>query len=160
MIVLGIDPGQVTGWCTYDTDTRRVVAAGKFDGYDVQGCHGIADVVVIERPKGQGPTFPQVVEAGIAFGYLLRWAETKWPRVHWLFRYDVKRILREATLGEVTPTNDASVWAALKLLHGEGCDKKPTKKNPEGGAIGRVSSHERAALAVAVAWALREGVTC
>jgi hypothetical protein len=158
MIVLGIDPGKTTGWATYCTDDRRVLAAGTFPDWQVDIPSMHVNAVVIERPKGQGPTFPDVVEAGIAFGWLLRWAEQKWSRLAWLYRYDVKRILRDATLGEVNPTNDATVWAALKLLHGEGCDRKPSKKCPEGGAIGRDKSHERAALAVAVACAHREGV--
>ena len=163
MIVLGIDPGLTTGWAAYDTESRRVTAAGQFPEWnsDIAGNVRV-DAVALERPRGQGPTYPQVVEAGIVFGELHRWARGKWPRCGWLYRYDVKRILTDATFGEIRVVNDKTCWQALKLLHGgDGSDKKSTKKSPQGGPIGGVSSHERAALAVAYAWSIREGlVTC
>jgi hypothetical protein len=76
-------------------------------------------------------------------------------------RIEVKKILSAATHGEIIVRNDSTAWAALKLLHGDGCDKKPRRKKGQivdpGGCIGNVKSHERAALAVAVAWWLKSG---
>jgi predicted secreted protein len=66
-----------------------------------------------------------------------------------LTRREVKLALSEATQRDVVVTDDATAWAALKLLHGDLCDKK-------GGALHGVKAHERAALAVAVAFALRQ----
>jgi hypothetical protein len=163
MIVLGIDPGTVTGWCVYDSVARRAIAGGEFPEHlaDFGDYNGRVDVVVIERPKGQGPTRPDVVECGITFGRLMQWACGKWPVVHELLRYEIKSILSKATLGEVAVRTDATAWAALKLIHGEGSDRKAkTRKGVEvspPGAIGVLAgSHQRAALAVAVAWVLRD----
>ena len=159
MRILGLDPGTKTGWCVYDTDTRSAVAGGEFPEWRQDIDTGRVDAVVLERPRGQGPTFPQVVEAGIVFGYLLRWAEQKWSVVDWLYRLDVKRALRDATMGEITPHNDTTVWAALKMLHGgHECDRKASKKLGPAGPLGNISSHARAACAVAYAWwRLKEG---
>lgn len=162
MIVLGLDPGATTGWCVYDSEQRRAIAGGEFPEHlaDFGDYNGRVDVVVIERPKGQGPTLPQMVECGITFGRLMQWACGKWPNVHELLRYEIKSLLGKATLGEVTVRTDATAWAALKLLHGDGCDAKArTRKGAEvspPGAIGVLKgSHQRAALAVAVAWAIK-----
>lgn len=164
MLVLGVDPGKKTGWCSYDTEHRWAVAAGEFPNWEIDIGDRCAnpDAVVLERPKGQGPTFPDVVEAGIAFGWLLRWFEARLPNVHWIYRYDVKSALRDATLGEVLPTNDRGVWAALKMLHGgDNADRVASKKNPLAGPLakcranGKLTTDTQAALAVAVAWDLR-----
>lgn len=153
MRVLGIDPGMTTGWCLYDASERRVVAAGNFREAipDVNMPEHGYDTVVIERPKGYGPTRPQLVECGIVAGDLFRRIADTVPyrEPEWMLRLDVCKALSEATHGEVRVRNDATAWAALKLLHGENCDKK-------GGALYGVKSHARAALAVSVAWALRQ----
>lgn len=162
-MILAIDPGATSGWCVYDTAMRRAVASGQFTEHhhDFSAYQGRITDVVIERPKGQGPTRPQMVDCGITFGRLMQWASCKWPpsRVHELLRYEVKSILSAATHGEVHVRNDATAWAALVLLHGEGSGTKPRSRKGQvidpGGSIGIVKSHERAALAVAVAWALR-----
>lgn len=153
MILLGIDPGAKTGWVTYDTETRRVVESGTSAGIDVVAEADTTDVelVVIERPRGYGPTYPQVVECGYVCGYVVASLTAEGHDVCELVRHDVTKILSDATRGAVRVKNDATAWAALVLLHGDGCDKK-------GGALHGVRAHERAALAVAVAWALREEV--
>lgn len=167
MLILGVDPGAVTGWAVYESADRRVIASGQFNEHQIsKQCKDwifslTVDAVVIERPKGQGPTRPQLVECGITFGRLAAYLESKFGerRVYEMLRYEVKSSLSAATHGEVNARNDASVWAALLLLHGgEDAGRKATKKNPVPGAIGLAKSHERAAVAVAVAWAIREGV--
>lgn len=162
-IILGIDPGTTTGWCIYDEDKQTAIAAGQFDEHhtDFANYTGLVTDVVIERPKGQGPTRPQVVECGITFGRIIEWASRKWhpTHVHEMLRYDIKSILSSATHGEIHVKNDATAWAALVLLHGDGSGVKPRSRKGEvvdvGGCIGIVKSHERAALAAAVAWSLK-----
>lgn len=151
MNILAIDPGSKTGWCLYDADARRVTSAGTSEDVEVVSempSDGV-DFIVIERPKGYGPTRPQLVDCGYVCGYIVAAIEcVSLHGVEQLTRLDVCKTLTEATHGEVRVRNDATAWAALKLLHGEGCDKK-------GGALHGVRAHERAALALAVAWSLR-----
>ena len=165
MIVLGIDPGATTGWCVYDSESRRAVAGGEFPAHFTcfDGYQGHVDHVVIEEPVGQGPTRPEMVECGKTFGRLMAWAEGKYPpdRVHALVRYRIKSILGQATLGEVLVRNDSTAWAALKLIHGQGSDKKAKRKKgvelEQAGAIGcLVGGHSKAALAAAVAWTIQQ----
>lgn len=157
MKILAVDPGATTGWCVYDTEARRVLAAGQFRGDEVteelqRECIK-ADRVVLERPVAHGPTRPQVVDCAWIAGRL---AERLCAEP--LTRREVKLALTAATQRDVVVVDDATAWAALVLLHGEGSDAKPvTRKGVEvspGGALGRVTSHERAAVALAVAWAL------
>lgn len=157
MKILGIDPGATTGWCVYDTEARRVLAAGQFRGEEVTDelhrARSNADRVVLERPVAHGPTRPQVVDCAWIAGRLAErlCAET-------LTRREVKLALTAATQRDVVVTDDATAWAALVLLHGEGSDAKPTMRKgvevASGGALGRVTAHERAAVALAVAWEL------
>lgn len=146
MILLGIDPGKATGWTLYDSTARRVITAGQFPEHlrtpDFTKAETIANIIVIERPVAHGPTRPQVVECAWIAGRLRQAVGAEE-----LTRLQIKQALTTATHGEVVVRNDATAWAALKLLHGEGCDKR-------GGALHGVKAHERAALAVAVAWAL------
>ena len=151
MKLLGVDPGATTGWCLYDEVARRVVAAGQFPSHEVNlpvEAFG-ADIVVIERPVAHGPTRPAVVECAYTAGRLFEAMLRDWEDgVHELTRREVKLALTAATQRDVVVTDDATAWAALKLLHGgEGCDKK-------GMALHGVKAHERAALAVVVAWKL------
>jgi hypothetical protein len=85
---------------------------------------------------------------GRIVGELVHWGRGP---VHELTRREVKRILTAATQRDVVVTDDASAWAALRLLHGDGCDKK-------GGALHGVRAHARAALAVCVAFHLQESM--
>ena len=160
-IVLGIDPGSVTGWARYCTETKSVLSAGQFPEWlcNWQGEFAQCDRIVIERPRVYHGSPPAVGETCVIAGILwhkLLVLSLQTPQ--WMLRHDVKKTLTEATMGEIGVRNDATAWAALKLLHGgEDSAVKPTKKR-QGGPIGGVSSHERAALAVAYAWAIREGV--
>ncbi len=164
MMVLGIDPGMTTGWVSYDARERQVVRAGQFRGHE----HDIpeaalwdADAIVIERPVAHGATRPQVVECAFVAGHLCGQIG-ELDVVHELTRREVCKILTDACSlpTEDRVRSDATAWAALKLLHGDGCDQRPRVKGgvviDPGGCIGMVRSHERAALAVAVAWHLRQ----
>jgi hypothetical protein len=155
-IVLGIDPGATTGWCAYDATARRTLASGQFPGHEVSAAAtlaiGDADCVVIERPKGYGPTRPPVVDCAWVAGRLFeRVQRNNIDTTHELTRIDVKNALRDATHGEVSVKTDAGVWAALLLLHGGDDAAK------KGGPLHGVKSHERAALAVAVAFWITQG---
>lgn len=155
MLILGIDPGACTGWCLYDSEAKRVVSCGTFRGaeysIDMFQAKGGADALVIEKPVAYGPTRPEVVECAFVAGLLCQRFECEC-----MTRREVKQLLTDATNRDVRVVDDASAWAALVLLHGEGSDQKPSKKR-EGGCIGRVTSHERAALALVVAWAIANG---
>ena len=166
-LLCGIDPGEKTGWCLYDPDARRVVractmpVAAQPPMEFFYGCPAPTRQInfSIERPKGYGVTFPDVVECGITYGML--WERLAVHPCEWIYRRDVCRILSDATNGEVRVRNDSTAWAALCLLHGDGADKKPkTKKGvvvEPGGPLAGVRSHERAALAVAVACYIKKG---
>lgn len=146
-LILGIDPGTTTGWCLYDTATRRALRSGQFSeslrSPDFTMAEHEATCIVIEKPVAHGPTRPQVVECAWIAGRLA--AHTM---AQALTRREIKQALTEATQRDVVVTTDATAWAALKLLHGYGCDRK-------GGALWGVKAHERAALAVCVAWGLK-----
>jgi hypothetical protein len=150
MRILGIDPGVTSGWCLYDDATRRVLDRGQFAGHTLQDVPCLAPTaVVIERPQGYGVTRPQMVDCGYVTGRIVEaMVRLRGQGVLELTRREVKLALSEATQRDVVVTDDATAWAALKLLHGDLCDKK-------GGALHGVKAHERAALAVAVAFALR-----
>lgn len=162
MILLGIDPGATTGWCAYDTDRRVAIAAGEFREHSMDGVHlPDWDVCIQERPKGYGATRPDVVDAAYVAGRIAEKVSLSDEYAE-LTRHEVCKLLSDATHGEVRVKNNATAWAALVLLHGDGSDAKPRRKKGKivspGGAIGEVHGHARAALAVAVAWWLmREG---
>jgi hypothetical protein len=152
--VLGIDPGATTGWCCYDTHTRRVVARGLYEGHDtvvLQPSGSVATVAVLERLVPHGASYPQVVESAYVAG---RIAGELRPaiQVHEMTRAEVRRILQEATHGSVKVKDDKSVRAAVVLLHGG------DSATEAGGCLHGVTSHVWAALAVAVAWTLRREV--
>ena len=164
--LLGVDPGQKTGWCVYDTDARRVVDSGHFDENHIPDPqpeswkHVLA--VAIERPKGYGPTYPQVVDCAYVCGRLVECLHFVLSvPVQERLRREVYKALGAGLNGEIRIRNDATVWAALKLLHGgEGCDQKAKASDKKGlggrvpGPLAGVTSHARQALAVAVAVAL------
>lgn len=152
MRILGIDPGVTSGWCVYDASAKRVSARGQFAGHELDVPHSTLstlDVVVVERPQGYGHTRPTMVDCGYVTGRLVERVTRLAHRVVELTRREIKLRLSAATQRDVVVVDDATCWAALKLLHGEGCDKK-------GGALHCVKAHERAALAVAVAWMLAD----
>ena len=157
MRILGIDPGAKTGWCVYDNDHKRVLGSGEFqEFYAHSACPPVVEhlrritnfnYAVVERLVPHGASYPQVVEAAYVAGRLVE-RVSKWSDVVVeLARHEIRGRLQAATHGAVRVKNDATVWAALKLLHGDGCDKK-------GGSLYGVKSHARAALAAAVAFTL------
>lgn len=163
MRILGIDPGATTGWCVYDSDSRTVVECGTFEGADflkIPGRHYDKVHAVLERPVAQGATRPQVVECAWIAGMLFRDCQSLVgsPKSYTITRLQVRQLLTQATYGTIRVVNDATAWAALVQMHGEGSDKKPRRKKgvvvEKGGPLGEVSSHARAALAAAVAWLL------
>ena len=153
-IILGIDPGATTGWCLYDSDARCVLEAGEFvdgdaNGFDIDAAVIYrAECAVLERPKGYGPTRPQMVECGIMFGDLRHRLRLMRP-VREMLRLEVCQTLTLALHGVLRVRNDATAWAALLELHGG------TDAVKKGGPLHGVKSHSRAALAVAVAFSLR-----
>lgn len=152
MNILGIDPGATTGWCVYCTKRRSVVAHGFYEGQDtviLMPGASVAEVAVVERLVPHGASYPQVVESAYVAGHIageLRPA----IRVHELKRSDVRRILQEATHGAVKVKDDKSVRAAVVLLHGG------DSATEAGGCLDGVTRHVWAALAVAIAWHLRQ----
>lgn len=155
MRILGIDPGKTTGWCLYQANLGSgsfegfVFESGSFEGYGDQPLSKWgADVIVLERPVVYHGSPPAVGDACYCAGYLACLAHQAEADYAELTRLEVKKALSEATHREIVCRDDATVWAALKLLHGgEGAGKK-------GGPLYGVKSHARAALAVAVAFVL------
>lgn len=162
--ILGIDPGATTGWVVYAVDSKAVIDQGEFPGADcsqemltyLENC----GYVVLERPRGQGPTRPQVVECGIVFGMLYQRALMHPGTRHdlevtWLYRLDVCKRLTAALHGTISVRNDSTAWAALVALHGDRSDFRGRKKKgayiEQPGPIGICTGHARAALATAVA---------
>lgn len=156
MNILAIDPGaEESGWCLYDTSARRVVASGRFKTYKIPCDLPVEDArrVVIERPKAYFRSPPAITDCGYVCGRIVERLLQDMPEgqtVDEIERYTVRRVLQEETHGVIAVKGNPQVWHALKLLHGgDGCDKK-------GGPLHGVHSHERAALAVAVAFDLRQ----
>ncbi len=157
--VLGVDPGATTGWVLYDRVDRMVIESGEFR--DVLLSPEIAKVipeagqVVLERPRGQGSTRPQVVECGITFGRLFEMMRALNWETHWLYRLTVCQRLTFALHGTIVVRNDSTAWAALVALHGPNSDSRGKVKKGQfvepAGAIGRLGPHAKAALATAVA---------
>lgn len=162
--VLGIDPGATVGWCVYSTVERRAIASGEFQGDDlpddVAEQARLCSLIVIESLHDpHANIYPATVRSAITQGHIERQLHT-YER---MTRHDVKRVLTAAVLREPVVTDDATAWKAVVRLHGEGCDAKPRKKKgvviSPGGALGAVTGHARAALAVAVAFTLRQSQT-
>lgn len=166
MRILAIDPGATTGWVVYhDAYVGRFVdACGEFRGDDmlqaVPGPWWNVDAAVIERPVAHGATRPQVVDCAWIAGCLWRdlWSMVGRERCHQITRLEVRQVLTAAVHKVVSVRDDKTAWAALTLIHGDGCDRKPKKRKgavvEEGGCIGLATGHARAALAAAVAWRL------
>lgn len=178
MRILGIDPGDTTGWATYNTETRSVEAAGQWEEcirQDAANCVpwnldiNRLDIAVVERPRAYGVARPIMVEISIVCGAILgqlraRYATESLLRKSARGRRDsVCDILSDAS-GCVTVTDDATAWAAVCELHG-GADaaRKAKRKNKSevapAGPLGiAAGSHQKAAVCVAVAWAIKEGI--
>lgn len=166
-MILGLDPGETSGWCLYDEVGRRAVGSGIFETYHIPpeidglipphaagcdmgddcSCSAADHIAVVERPKGYGKTFPQVVDCGYVCGRLVERIGRSMA-VEELLRVDVRKALSVATHGTIVAINDATTWQAILQLHG---GEQAAKK---GGPLHGVRSHARAALACAVAYSL------
>ncbi len=155
MRVLGVDPGMTTGWVIWDDEARRVIDSGEFPEHHIpEDMTRDWDVVVVERPIGQGATRPTMVDCGITSGIIWERLRTLQLSFHdpespiWITRHEVKKRLTRATLKEPTVVNDTTCRQAMRTLFGEDAFKKG---KPLYGVTG---SHRLAALAVAVAYTL------
>ena len=164
MTIIAVDPGATSGWVEYAEQKRQVVACGIFPRHHMppellDRVRWLRSPVVfesLEEPRGN--IYPPVVVAAIDEGRMreiVLAATGIEPQC--ISRHDVKRTLSLAVHGEPVVKDDKTAWQALVALHGPGSDQKRTKDRQEG-CIGLVTGHERAALAVAVAWAIRQGV--
>ena len=178
MIVIGIDPGVTIGLCVYDTETRRAVWSGQFtDLHDAMSQVSYldtsmnCDAIGIERARIYGAGGASVANTIEQVGWLLASLGASLPDssaaivhcggdVHTLERRAVVSAL-SAAVGQ-SVKGDAGVWQALCTLH-PGAAQRPVAAKPatrqkpavdavEAGPLYGVSSHARAALAVA--WTL------
>lgn len=167
-LLCGVDPGEKTGWCLYDPNGKRVIEAGMTERYELSARMEIAvhdaEIVVIESMiEPRAGIYPQTVKSAIYEGRLHERIVNRRgiDDIELLSRHDAKLILTDATLNEVRAVDDKNVWRALCLLHGDGADRKAKVKKgvvvEPGGPLAGVRSHERAALAVAVAAFLKKG---
>lgn len=169
--ILAIDPGKTSGWVHYDLKSRSPIGYGNFEGHQyppfVADDAKWADHVVFEgMERVHAGIYPDTVTAAYHLGRMVERMSLALGRpVVEMDRHIVKQILTDATLGSVRVKNDTTAWAAMILMHGEGCDAKGRKGNAkkgiaavEPGILAGVSGHARAALAVAVAFAIREGL--
>lgn len=153
MMILGIDPGtDQSGWCDYDSDTRRVVDCG-VDRNDqiIKCCHGpeCEDVhLVIEMVQSYGsrtlgrPLF----ETCVWIGRFMEAAEGNFASINRIHRGECCLHL----CGK-RQSKDSYMHEALRDKLGE----KGTKKAP--GPLFGIRSHAWQALAVAVTWVETQG---
>ena len=164
MLILAIDPGASTGWCLYDTEGKRVVDCGTFERWhcadmaNAIGRNRVEYVVIESVVPARGGIYPQTVEAALIQGHLEEFIECRLVnQPQRMTRGDIRKTLSAAVHRDPVVVNDKTAWQALTILHGDGSDRRTTKKGGPGGCIGDVMSHERAALAAAVAWAIANG---
>lgn len=162
--ILGIDPGAKTGWCTYDSERRCVNDSGWFETTLVswQGEITECDVIVIEKPRVFPGSPPNMGDACINSGILWHKLLTLFGRAPlWLTMNEIRSRLSRATHGEINARNNATVTAALRIVHGDDSDKRPKIKKgkviEEGGPIYVRNNHERDALAAA--WACAQDLS-
>jgi hypothetical protein len=178
MKILGIDPGATIGLCVYDTQAKRAVFAWQYTSlqdamagiYHAREFEG-ADAIGIERARIYGAGGASVANTIEQVGWLLASLGASLPDssaaivrcgadVHTLERRAVVSALTAAVGQSVK--GDAGVWQALCTLH-PGAAQRPVAAKPatrskpavdavEAGPLFGVSSHARAALAVA--WTL------
>jgi hypothetical protein len=176
--ILGIDPGATIGLCVYDTETRRVVCSEQYTDLIramsqvayLDDVHNV-DAIGIERARIYGAGGASVANTIEQVGWLLASLGASLPDssaaivrcggdVHTLERRAVVSALSTAVGQSVK--GDAGVWQALCTLH-PGAAQRPVAAKPatrtkpsvdavEAGPLFGVSSHARAALAVA--WTL------
>lgn len=179
MKILGIDPGNTIGLCVYDTEAKRAVWAGQYATpqeamNEVRSAcrrHDPIGAIGIERARIYGAGGRTVANTIEQVGWLLASLGASLPDgkdaicdcggdVFTLERRAVVSALGAAVGQSVK--GDAGVWQALCTLH-PGAAQRPvaaklaTRTKPavdavEAGPLFGVSSHARAALAVA--WTL------
>ena len=180
MIVIGIDPGNTIGLCVYDTEAKRSLFAGQYTTPEMalNAIEGVkywgleADAIGIERARIYGAGGASVANTIEQVGWLLASLGAHLPDgkdaiqecgariIYTLERRAVVSALSDAVGQSVK--GDAGVWQALCTLH-PGAAQRPVAGKPatrtkpavdavEAGPLYGVSSHARAALAVA--WTL------
>ena len=175
MIVIGIDPGATIGVCVYDTTAGNVLASlTTRDPQEAVGWVKLGvdhDAIGIERARIYGAGGASVANTIEQVGWLLSALRARLPTsgdaiqlcgndVYTLERRAVVKAL-SVEMGE-SVKGDAGVWAALCRLHPDAMRRPVAAKDAtrtraavdavEAGPLYGVSSHARAALAVA--WAL------
>lgn len=178
MIVIGIDPGATIGLCVYDTTAGRVLFSAQHRDPAEAVDHAMhltvvhkAQAIGIERARIYGAGGASVANTIEQVGWLLGRFQASLPagseaiqQCDWL-RWTVERraVVKalSAEMGE-SVKGDAGVWQALCRLHPDAVRRpvaakpatrtKPAVEAVEAGPLFGVSSHARAALAVA--WAL------
>jgi len=174
-IIIGIDPGATIGLCVYDTTAGQALASlTTRDPVEAVGWVKLGadhDAIGIERARIYGAGGASVANTIEQVGWLLASLGASLPDssaaivrcgadVHTLERRAVVSTL-SAAVGQ-SVKGDAGVWQALCTLH-PGAAQRPVAAKPatrtkpaveavEAGPLYGVSSHARAALAVA--WAL------
>ena len=178
MKILGIDPGNTIGLCVYDTEARRAVFAAQHTDLHEAMSHAAhlddvwkCDAIGIERARIYGAGGASVANTIEQVGWLLASLGASLPDSSAAIGYcggDVHTLERRAVVSALTEAvgqsvkGDAGVWQALCTLH-PGAAQRPVAAKPatrtkpavdavEAGPLYGVSSHARAALAVA--WAL------
>lgn len=179
MIVIGIDPGATIGLCVYDTTAGKAMYSGQYRNLlevthyvgAVRQAH-VVRAIGIERARIYGAGGASVANTIEQVGWLLASLGAGLPPgteaiqecgarlVYTLERRAVVKAL-STEMGE-SVKGDAGVWQALCRVHPDAV-RRPVVGKPatrtraavdavEAGPLFGVSSHARAALAVA--WAL------
>ena len=179
MVIIGIDPGATIGLCVYDTAAGRALYSGQYRdpvaAIDKASCMQRwdykIDAIGIERARIYGAGGASVANTIEQVGWFLGRYGVLPPAssdaiqccggtVYTLERRAVVKAL-STEMGQ-SVQGDAGVWAALCRLHPDAMRRpvaakpatrtKPAVDAVEAGPLYGVSSHARAALAVA--WAL------
>jgi hypothetical protein len=178
VIVIGIDPGATIGVAVYDTAAGRVLYSAQYrDPLQVTHYVGavrqthVVGAIGIERARIYGAGGASVANTIEQVGWLLASLGASLPDSSAAIVHcggDVHTLERRAVVSALTAAvgqsvkGDAGVWQALCTLHPGGgqrpvAGKPATRTRPavdavEAGPLFGVSSHARAALAVA--WTL------
>ena len=153
MIILGIDPGQTIGWCTYDPAAQRVLDAGQYNAgnaYELEELtevlHTFPGMVAIERPriyaKGGNDIADTIEQCGWMLGVLGKPPGTS-PTVAYpcgvlAFGADVYLLERRVVLAALSQcigqavVGDSNVWRALCSFHG--VDPRAKREKPRASA--------------------------
>lgn len=148
MKILALDPGtEKTGWVIWD-------GAGVFD----KGTEENPEILALIAQTACDRNLKCVIEQMSCYG--ARVGRETFEAIHWSGRFYQawaeycyglpdrieRREVKKHLCGSAT-ANDAAIWAVLRDRFGD----PGTKKNPNPALYG-VTSHQRAALALAVTW--------